>query len=522
MSAPAGDESLDLPSPCLVVLVGPPGAGKSTWAQRALPGHVVSSDGLRSLVGEGEHDLRASADAFALLDDVVRRRVARRLTTVIDALGTDPDLRARWRGLAAAAGVPSVAVVFDVPAAQVRRQNRARAAPVPEGVLREQLARWPSVVEAVRAEPFGAVHVLHDPSGGAALVAPSMVRSRSRAAVTPAEPTEPALLPPRPVRFGVQVPRVAWAGAPATTAATLRAVARAADACGLDSLWVMDHMRQIPSMGPPWEDVLESWTTLGHLAACTERIGLGTLVTGITYRNVAHLGKIVATLDVLSGGRATCGLGLAWYADEHRAYGWPFPDRAARYDLLEDALELLPVLWGPGNRAFSGRVLRVPDTTCYPRPLQARIPILVGGGGERRTLRLVARYADACNLFGEPDVVARKVGVLRRHCAEAGRDPAEVSVTHLGTVLVAQRGADLRAVVDATRPPRVSAERHARAVGAGTLEHHVERIERLVAAGVDHVIVSLADLAGPAEVERWAAVVAAWRALRPAAASGPG
>ncbi len=241
------------------------------------------------------------------------------------------------------------------------------------------------------------------------------------------------------MRFGLQLPRFTWPGGPAEIARHLREIAAAAEEAGFDSLWVMDHFRQIPGMGQAWEDMLESWTTLGFLAAATERVRLGTMVTGITYRNVAHLGKIAATLDVLSGGRAVCGLGLGWFEQEHTAYGWDFPPRAERYALLEDALQLLPVLWGKGTPAFHGKVLEVPEAMCYPRPLQERIPILVGGSGERRTLRLVARYADACNLFGEAPVVRHKVEVLHRHCAEVDRDPATIEVTQLSTVLVGRR-----------------------------------------------------------------------------------
>jgi F420-dependent oxidoreductase-like protein len=291
----------------------------------------------------------------------------------------------------------------------------------------------------------------------------------------------------------------------------LRSVAAAAEEAGFDTLWVMDHFRQIPMMGPPWHDMLESWTTLAHLSGCTTSIRLGTLVSGITYRNVAHLAKIVATLDVLSGGRAVCGIGLGWFEDEHRAYGWSFPGRAERYALLEDALQLLPRMWGPGGKPFEGSVLRVPDTSCYPRPLQSRVPIMVGGSGERHTLRLVARHADACNLFGEPDVVSRKVEVLREHCAAAGRDPTQISISHLSTVLVGEDAAHLRELVESTRPPRVSAERHARAVNAGTVEQHVHRVGRFLDAGVDQVIVSLADLQDAAAVRRYGRVIAAFR-----------
>jgi len=153
----------------------------------------------------------------------------------------------------------------------------------------------------------------------------------------------------------------------------------------------------------------------------------------------------------------------------------------------------------------------VPDTSCYPRPLQQRIPLLVGGSGERRTLKLIAAAADACNLFGEPDVVRRKVDVLHRHCADAGRDPAAVSVSHLSTVLVGVDATHVRALVDATKPPRTSVERHGRAVNAGTTEQHVARIERYVDAGVDHVVVALADIADVTAIEGYGAVIRAAR-----------
>jgi alkanesulfonate monooxygenase SsuD/methylene tetrahydromethanopterin reductase-like flavin-dependent oxidoreductase (luciferase family) len=224
------------------------------------------------------------------------------------------------------------------------------------------------------------------------------------------------------------------------------------------------------------------------------------------------LAKIVATLDVLSGGRAVCGLGIGWYEQEHLAYGRRFPPTSERYALLEDALTLLPRMWGPGGKPFDGRVLHVPDTSCYPRPLQTRIPILVGGSGERRTLKLVAAGADACNLFGEPDVVRRKVEVLHRHCAALDRDPTTVSVSHLSTVLVGADPAQVRQLVESTRPPKTSTERHARAVNAGTVEQHVSRIGRFVEAGVDHVVVGLADLADLDAVERYGSVITATRA----------
>ena len=294
-----------------------------------------------------------------------------------------------------------------------------------------------------------------------------------------------------PLEFGLQVSRFQWPGHPATTAATLAAVARAAETAGFTSLWLMDHFVQIPQVGREWEDMLESHTTLGYLAGVTERIRLGTLVSGVGHRSLPHLAKLVATLDVLSGGRAQCGIGTGWFEREHRLYGFDFGTAAERYARLEDALELLPLMWGPGAPRFTGRTLTVEEAVCYPRPLQGRIPILVGGSGERRTLRLVARHADACNLFGDPATVRRKLAVLAEHCIAENRDPAAIAVTHLAPARVIAAGA-----------PRE---------GAGaTVEEHVGRYRELAEAGVQTAIVGLSDGEGPESVARFADVVAAF------------
>jgi len=489
-------ETLLLPSPCLVVLVGPAASGKTTWAERWFTSdQVVSSDRLRALVGEGEHDLTASKDAFALLDTVLAHRMRRRLTTVVDTLGLDPALRSRFRDLAADANLPCFAIAFDVPAAELRARNKARAAPVPAAALSAQLRGWPTAQAALGAEGFAAVH---EP-GPVELVPASL----AGASATTTAPTT--------MRFGLQLPRFTWSGGPSEIGARLREIAAAAEQTGFESLWVMDHFRQIPGMGQAWEDMLESWTTLGFLAAVTERVRLGTMVSGITYRNVAHLGKIAATLDVLSGGRAVCGLGLGWFQQEHTAYGWELPSLGDRYALLEDALQLLPLLWGPGTPAFSGRVLNVPEAMCYPRPLQERLPLLVGGSGERRTLRLVARYADACNLFGEAPVIHHKVEVLERHCADVDRDPAEIEVTQLSTVLVGDHRIDIESLVERLRPKRMSAERFAQRVNAGTVDQHIGRFRQLGQAGVQTAIVSLPDVDDVDALARFGRIIAALR-----------
>ena len=313
------------------------------------------------------------------------------------------------------------------------------------------------------------------------------------------------------LRFGLTISSFDWPGGTDRIAPRLTELGRAAEAAGFSSLWVMDHVMQIPQVGRAWDPMLESTTTLGFLAAATERIRLGTLVTGISYRNVAHVGKIAATLDVLSGGRAVCGLGAAWFDREHRAYGWAMPPIAERYELLEDALELFPLLWGPGSPEFRGRRVHVAEATCYPRPIQERIPILVGGSGERRTLRLVAAHADACNLFGEPDVVRHKIGVLHEHCRDFDRDPGEITVTQLSSILCASDADDLLASLTDVTSDRVPAEIAADELTAGTVDDHVGRFRALADAGVQEVIVSLADIGRPGSVERFADVIDAFR-----------
>ena len=321
------------------------------------------------------------------------------------------------------------------------------------------------------------------------------------------------------LRFGLQLPSFTWEGGSAELAGGLAAVARAADEAGFTSLWVMDHFVQIPQVGREWQEMLDSYTTLGFLAARTREVRLGALVTGVTYRNVAHLAKIVATLDVLSGGRAVCGIGAAWFEREHRAYGWAFPTVAERFRLLEDALRLLPVMWGPGSPSFDGAVLRVPEAICYPRPLQEHVPVLVGGGGERRTLRLVARYADACNLFGDAATVRHKLDVLARHCEAEERPVGDITVTHLSTVLTAADRPSLAEAVERLRPDSVSPEAYAAAVNAATVDDHVGRFRELAEAGVQTAIVNLPDVQDAEAVARFGEVIRAFAipGARPAA-----
>ena len=484
-----------LPAPFLVVLAGPPAAGKSTWAAAHFPPDaVVSSDRLRAVVGTGEDDITASADAFALLEQIVERRVGRGLTTVIDTTGMDAARRARWRELARAHGLACIAVAVDTPAAQCRARNRARTHPVPADALTAALRTWPAVRDALGGEGFDEV-LRPDP----VRVVPPVFATAGSAVSRQRE---------RPVGLRFALHLSAFPGGAATLAPRLREIAAGAETAGFDAIYVMDHFRQIPQVGRAWDDFLESSTTLAWLAACTERVRLGTLVTGVTYRNVGLLAKIVATLDVLSGGRAVCGLGLGWFEAEHRAYGWGFPPVGERYALLEDALRALPVLWGPGGKPFHGRVLDLPDTAAYPRPLQEHVPIVLGGGGERRTLRLAARHADVANVLGDLATVARKAAVLREHCAASGR---EVELSHLTTALVGGDAAELDALVTRLRPRGADPARYAAGVHAGTVEDQVGRFRELAEAGVSEVAVRLPGLVDAEPLSRMARVIEMFR-----------
>lgn len=210
----------------------------------------------------------------------------------------------------------------------------------------------------------------------------------------------------------------------------------AAEAAGVGWLSVMDHYFQMEHNGGAEAAMLECYTTLGYLAARTSSVRLGVLVTGTTYRHPGLLAKIATTLDVLSGGRATLGLGAAWYEREHLGLGVPFPPLAERFERLEETLRICLQMWDQENDGpFEGRHYRLAETRCTPAPVSSPHPeVMIGGGGERKTLRLVARYADACNLFGSsPAEVAHKLDVLRRHCDEAGRDYDSIRKTMLYT-----------------------------------------------------------------------------------------
>jgi F420-dependent oxidoreductase-like protein len=218
-------------------------------------------------------------------------------------------------------------------------------------------------------------------------------------------------------------------------AAKLAEIARVADDAGFYSLWVMDHFFQIHGVGPPEHDMLEGYTTLGYLVAQTRKVKLGTMATGVVYRYPGILVKTMTTLDVLSGGRTYFGLGAAWNEQESRGLGVPFPPIRVRFELLEEALQIAMQMWSGNNGPYHGKHNHFEQTLCVPQPLsKPRPPILIAGGGEKKTLRLVAQYADACNLYGTPANVAAKLAILKQHCEALGRDYQAIEKTTLSSV----------------------------------------------------------------------------------------
>jgi F420-dependent oxidoreductase-like protein len=285
------------------------------------------------------------------------------------------------------------------------------------------------------------------------------------------------------VKFGLQINSFTWPGGPAAIGPTLARVARTAEDVGFDSIWVMDHFFQIRSIGREDEPMLEGMTALGFLAGHTQRASLGLMVGGVHYRYPGLWIKATTTLDVLSGGRAWLGIGAAWNESESRALGFPFPPLGERFEMLEDTLRIAHGMW-QGERgseaAFDGRqfhatrLLNSPQTLARPRP-----PILVGGGGEQKTLRLVAQYADATNVFGDGPRIAHKYAVLREHCERLGRDYDEIERTTNQDVDIGSDG-----------------ER-----GSHSPARIVDRFGELADAGAQHVILSLRGVEDAAKLE---------------------
>jgi F420-dependent oxidoreductase-like protein len=235
------------------------------------------------------------------------------------------------------------------------------------------------------------------------------------------------------MKIGLHIVTWDFPGGPAAIGSTLAAIGETAEEAGLTDISVMDHWFQMEALAPATEPMMEGYTTLGFLAAHTETIRLGLLVTGVTYRYPGLLAKTVATLDLVSAGRAQLGIGAAWYQREHVGLGVPFPPMAERFEILEEALLVCFQMWSDNDGPFTSKHFQLNETICNPHPISTpRPPVLIGGSGERKTLRLVAKYAEACNLFSTgPDEIAHKLDVLRGHCDTEGRDYDAITKTML-------------------------------------------------------------------------------------------
>ncbi len=272
------------------------------------------------------------------------------------------------------------------------------------------------------------------------------------------------------MKLGLQVSNFTWPDAPEGIGPTFARIARDADDAGMASLWVMDHFFQISMVGPPENAMLEGYTALAYAAGVTQQITLGTLVTGVTYRHPGLLIKTVTTLDVLSGGRAWFGVGAAWNDEEHRGLGVPYPSTSERFERLEETLQLAQQMWSDDDTAFQGQHYQLERPLNHPQAVAKPHPkILIGGGGEKKTLRMVAQYADACNIFDMgPEKVKAKYDVIRAHCADVGRDDADIEKTVLTRADFATESDD----------------------------QLVDRFGALGAVGTDHIILGNAGLTG--------------------------
>ena len=297
-------------------------------------------------------------------------------------------------------------------------------------------------------------------------------------------------------RFGFNIPSFTYPGVDDSDMfSAVCAAAVTAENSGFDSLWVMDHFHQIPPMGADHEPMLEPYTLLAGLAPWTRTARLGALVTGVTYRNPALLAKTVTTLDIVSGGRAVLGIGAAWFEAEHVAYGYEFLPVGERMDRLEDAVQICRAMFDGGPATMAGKHNRVNGALNRPRPVTpGGPPILVGGGGERRTLQIAARHADACNIFGDPATIRHKLDVLEAHCERAGRDPAEISKTRLGALVMADTAADAARLGEQMRARRnMSMDKYLGYAIEGDHDRVCEQVAALFDAGLDGLIFNMHD-----------------------------
>jgi F420-dependent oxidoreductase-like protein len=297
-----------------------------------------------------------------------------------------------------------------------------------------------------------------------------------------------------PIELDLHLPNFNYPGVDAGGAfEKLADIAVAAERAGFTSLSVMDHYHQIRGVGPEENWMFEGNTMLAGLAARTSTIALGLLVGGVTYRNPAQHAKITTTLDVISRGRAFHGIGAGWFEGEHLAYGYAFPPLKERFERLEDHLRIARAMFTQERATVAGTHHSVDAAYNNPQPLRGDIPILIGGSGERKTLRMVAQYADGCNLFGDPDRARHLLGVLGRHCEDAGRDPAGITKTSMMTLAIAETEAGVKAKLEAMRDAGFPEQRIA-ATTAGTPDQILERAHAFREVGIEGLTFSLPDV----------------------------
>jgi F420-dependent oxidoreductase-like protein len=296
-----------------------------------------------------------------------------------------------------------------------------------------------------------------------------------------------------PIRLGLQLPNFNFPDVSEEQLfERLSDIATTAESSGFDSLFVMDHLHQIRGVGPPENWMLEGNTILAALAARTSRVNLGLLVGGVTYRNPALMAKIATTLDVISEGRAILGIGAAWFEQEHVAYGLDFPPLGERFERLEDALQICRGMLTQETTTVDGRHHSVREVMNNPRPIRGDIPIMIGGSGERKTLRMVAQYADASNFFGDAERIRHLVAVLEDHCERLGRDPSEITKTRLGTLVIGRTPEEAEKKVDALRG-RGTPDRVLSMLVAGDPASVTEQSAELLDAGLDGLIFNTPD-----------------------------
>jgi F420-dependent oxidoreductase-like protein len=299
-----------------------------------------------------------------------------------------------------------------------------------------------------------------------------------------------------PITLDLHLPNFNYPDAPPEKLfGKLTEIAQTAEASGFSSLTVMDHLHQIRGVGPRENFMLEGNTILAALATKTEKVSLGLLVGGVIYRNPALMAKITTTLDIISGGRAVLGLGAAWNEEEAVAYDIPFPPLKERFERLEDALNIARLMFTRDEATYEGKHHSVRGALNNPKPLRGDIPIMIGGSGERKTLRFVAQYADACNIFGDVERVKHLLGVLERHCEDVGRDPAEITKTRNGVFIGARTREDVERKLQALREAGYAEERLQPSLAMiGTPEELAEQAQAFKDAGLDGLTGSLPDV----------------------------